>query len=210
MHFLKNAAFVGVFAAASIGVAHADIITFDSQGLTGPSYAYQTSASTIAVPTSVGAVTFSGGAILTNESFLPANPTSVYYSSYFLTGGLDLVTVTFPTEVTNFSMDVYNGETYAETFTAADDLGASSTVSVAGNSADGYTLVSLPGAVTSVTIGTPDTAWFDFSIDNIAFEASAGGGGGPVPAPEPGSLALLGTAVAALGIGLGRRVRSRA
>lgn len=191
-------AVVGLATAAAIGTAaHADIITFDAEGFTGPSVASGTSAMTISVPTSIGSVTFENGAILTAESFLPADQTSVYYNSYFLSGSTgSTITVTFPQAINNFFLDLYNGETGPETFTVSDNTGQSTTVSISSNGASGNALISFPAVGTVVTITTPDAAGYDFSIDNIGFDQ-------PTPSvPEPAAWGLMLTGLAALGVAL--------
>jgi hypothetical protein len=174
--------------------ANAYIIDFTDEGLTGPSLAADTSASTIVVSTPIGNVTFSGGAILTAESNLPADTGSLYYTSYFLTGGLDPITITFPAPITNFFLDLYNGETYTETFTVADNTGVSNTVSLVPNTSSGTALISDPAVGNVVTIYTPDTSGFDFSIDNIGFDQPT-----PATTPEPSTWALMLVGFAVLG-----------
>ena len=181
---------------------HAEIINFDSEGFTGPCCAASTSASTINVSTSIGTVTFSGGAILTGESALPADTTSVYYTSYFLSGGVNPITVTFPSNISNFFLDVYNGETYSDSFTVSDNLGHSHTVNLAPNSSGGNALVSFPAAGNVVTIFTSDRSGFDFSIEDIGFNQ-------PTPGvPEPGTWAVMLIGMAGLGMAMRRRTRT--
>lgn len=193
-----------VLAVASLWLpqARADVITFDAQGLTGPSFASQTSASTINVVTSIGIVSFSGGAILTNESALPADTTSVYYTSFFLTGGLNPITITFPSNIHNFFLDVYNGQTFPESFTISDNLGNSNTVMLPNNSSSGQALISFAAAGNIVTIFTPDTTGFDFSIDNIGFNQAT-----PGNVPEPAALGMFGLGMLLIGLFAGLRRR---
>jgi hypothetical protein len=189
---------LGVAAAALIGsAARAEIITFDAEGLTGPSFASQTSAMTISVPTSIGNVVFSNGAILTNEASLPADTTSVYYSSFFLPGTAgETMTITFPAPIQNFFLDLYNGETFPDTFTVSDNTGATTTVTISSNSAGGNALISFPAVGNVVTITTTDTAGYDFSIDNIGFNQATPN------VPEPAAWALMLVGFGGLGVAL--------
>jgi hypothetical protein len=66
------------------GAAQATIINFDDQGLSGPST--PSGVSPVVINAGGDTVTFSNGQILTNETFLPADETSVYYNSSFTPG----------------------------------------------------------------------------------------------------------------------------
>src|SRR5580692_7865769 len=103
-----------IFAAAiATSSAQAYVIDFDSEGFTGPSLAGATTAGTISVPTPIGNVQFSGGAVLNNTTMLPADTTSLYYTSFFLVGASNPITITFPSDIKGFSVNLYNGETYS-------------------------------------------------------------------------------------------------
>jgi hypothetical protein len=183
--------------------ADAYVIDFDSAGLTGPSAAASTSAGTIDVPTPIGTVVFSGGAILTNELSLPADTTSVYYTSFFLSAGVNPITITFPTNILNFNLNVYNGETYSDPFTVSDNTGNTNTVTLPNNTSGGTALISFPAGGNIVTISTTDTSGFDFSIDDISFDQTATGVTtlpGTPTVPEPAALTIFCMGLASLGL----------
>lgn len=193
---------VGMMLAVSATAQKANALTidFDSQGLSGPSQPSSTVAQTISVNTSIGVVTFSGGALLTQAANLPADTTTVYSASTSLAFAFNPITVAFPTTVTNFSVDIYNLEASPDTFKLTDNLGNTVTQTLANNASGGLSLVSFPAGGNTVTITAGNTTGFNFAIDNISFTPPGGGG---TNVPEPASLALLGAGLA--GLGLARR-----
>ena len=180
--FLATATFL--VAASFAGAAQATIINFDDQRLTGPS-----TPSDPAAPVAINAggdnVVFSNGTILIGETFLPADETSVYFNSYFLSGSTGAaMTITFSSPVTNFFLNLYNGETYTDSFTVSDNAGHSTTVSIPSNGNGGLSLISFPATGNIITITTTDTL-YDYSIDDIGFNQ-------PTPGvPEPGTWAMF-------------------
>jgi hypothetical protein len=172
--------------------AFATLINFDDQGLIdGQLFGNPMQVITL---TNIGGtgidVTFSGGTILTNATNFPANNTSVY-GTYF-GGSTDYsytnpMTITFSQQVTNFYMDLYNGQTSNRTFTVSDDIGNSTTATLVPNTASGQTLVAFAatGSVISIFDVTPGVSTWDFLIDNIHFNE-------PLPSvPEPSTMLLL-------------------
>ncbi len=176
--------------AFSAAQMRADIIDFET--FSGPS-TFGGAAQTLNVPTSIGNVVITGGVILTNTTNLPADETSVYGTAYFGgTGNVNTITLNFPSNINNFFVNVYNGETYSDSFTVADNLGHSNTVTLASNTSGGTSLISFPAAGNTVTITTPDPSW-DFFIDNVGFNQPT-----PGTAPEPASIGMFGLAGAGL------------
>lgn len=204
----KRLAFGALLAATlAAGSASADLITFDAQGLTGPSTTPPATAANVNVNTSIGVVTFSGGAILTKTTNLPANQTSVYYDSYFLSGThTNSMTITFPKAITNFVMDLYNGWTSADKFTISDNLGHSiTTPSVGSNYSGGYIPV-LAGALGSVITITTSNPNYDFVIDNVQFNEGTTLGG----VPEVSTWAMMALGFAGLSLAGHRASRKTA
>jgi hypothetical protein len=176
--------------------ARAEVINFENY--TGPDV-FGGPPQTLNVSTSIGNVIVSGGVILTNETNLPADESSVYGTA-FIGSYSNTITLKFPSNINNFFLNIYNGETYADSFTVADNLGHSNTVTIQPNLQGGMSLVSFPAAGDTVTISTTDTAW-DFSIDNVGFNQPTPG----AAAPEPASIGMMGAA--GLGLALLNRFR---
>lgn len=191
----------GTFAAQH---ANADIINFSAEGVPpGPSVAGAATASTLDITTPIGSVVFSGGAVLTDAVTAPADEGAVYFTSSFCCGTgtrPNTLTITFPQNINNFFVDLYNGQTSAGVFTASDNSGASTTVTIPSNTSSGTALISFPALGDIVTITTADPS-YDFFIDNIGFDQQASG----VPVPELASLVFLGSGLA--GVSLVRRRR---
>jgi PEP-CTERM motif len=182
--FLATATFL--VAASFTGAAQATIINFDDQGLTGPST--PSGVAPVSVTAGGDTVNFSNGQILTNETFLPADETSVYYNSYFTPGSTGAaMTVTFSAPVVNFFLNLYNGEVYTDSFTVSDNAGHSTTVSIPSNGNGGLSLISFPATGNIITITTTD-ANYDYSIDDIGFNQPTPG----VPEPATWAMFLVG------------------
>jgi hypothetical protein len=153
---------------AGVGSATA-ATTIDFESLTGPSLFCLPAA-----PVTIGAATFSGGAIMREVTGLPADETTVY-GTMNCPGLAPTITITFSTPVSNFSVLVLNGDTSTVNYTVASDVGGTVTKSLLANFSSGADTFTLPDAgITSVTItrGASANAW-DFFIDDISFTASA-------------------------------------
>jgi len=209
---LLRLAAVGLLGLLGAGAASADIITFDDQGLTGPSLFALTVQKDITVTSPGGLmVQFKGGTILTNTANLPADQTSVYGTAGF--AGVNYknpLTIVFAQPVTNFIADVFNGSTITATFMVSDNVGNSSTFTLPNNLAGGEHVVFFAAAGTQVTVtqltNDPAVNGWDFFIDNIQFNVPL-----PNQLPEPATLtlAVIG-GVVVCGLGWRRRCRAKA
>jgi hypothetical protein len=208
--------------AALASSASATLITFDAQGLTGPSTfgsPNEPLESIFAVPD--GVATFDGGVILTKTTFLPVDQSSVYGT--FQGFNSNPITVTFPGAISNFFLDVLNGNTVPVTYELQDSTGLSRFFTLPPNVSSGAARIGFASAGSSVTITALTTpgGFFDFFIDNVNFNApipldvdlgsdinpgipppsgpppvSSPGGNGSVP--EPGSILLMASGFAVL------------
>ena len=181
------------FVLAGAAHAQASIVTFDN--LTGPS-TFGAASQTLNYSFPGVTATFSGGTVLTNTVNLPADQTSVYGSIQGINS--NPLTISFSSPVSNFFLDILNGETTAESYTIADNAGHTATFVIPPNLSNGLQFYSLPATGTEVTItSAAKTGFWDFFIDNVGFNQ-------PTPTvPEPATLALLATGM--LGLGLVRR-----
>jgi hypothetical protein len=166
--------------ALAAGTAEATVIDFDSQSLSGPgTYAAAGANRDLSIATAAGNVTITGGTVLTQETFLPANSTSLYGTAFFAaplatstssTGYRPTITLNFPTLVNSFYLDVYNGQTFNVTYTVADNNGHSASFVLVPNLSSGTTQIGFsPANASSVTITSDAGSAWDFSIDNIVF-----------------------------------------
>ena len=105
--------------------------------------------------------------------------------------------------ITNFFLDVVNGQVSTETYRVSDNLGNSSDFSLASNGNSGATTIGFAATGNVVTIaaitGLPE---FDFFIDNIHFNEPLVLG---VPEPSTWAMMILGFA----GVGFMAYRRSR-
>jgi hypothetical protein len=151
-------------------------------------------------------VRFEGGVILENTANLPANQTALYGtiqgSEPTLTNPL---TITFENPITNFFLDVYNGNTEDVMYRVSDNAGNSADFTLVPNLSSGNTTIGFAATGTIVTVealsGLP---FFDFFVDNVTFNE-------PLPpelVPEPSSMFLVGSSLLALGVVLRNRMRA--
>jgi len=152
--------------ALGAGSASAATTTINFDSLSGPSLF----CSAATPPLTIGHATFSGGVIMKAVTGLPADQTTVYGTST-CPGYSNTITIAFDVPVTDFSVEVLNGDVTTISYTVADDLGGTVTKSLTSNATSGHDTFALPDAgITSVTIArTTPAAFWDFFIDNVSF-----------------------------------------
>lgn len=201
-----------IFAAAP---ATAVVINFDASGIPGNGTMFVGAGDAEFVTITAGGydVVLSGGVMLGPDiAFLPADSGVAYGTADFAnsngqSGYFNILTIQFfdagttnPANVTNFFVDVFNGNTIPVDYTLADDLGTSFTFNIADNLSSGRRTFGIATAGNTITIAgelqDPEAtdpcfcAW-DFFINNIGFNEALPPGSGPQPVPEPAIPALL-------------------
>jgi hypothetical protein len=196
-----NFTLIGIFISALLmisGEAHAVLINFDDQNLTGSNAFTKNEASqTLNIATSAGLVTITGGVVLTNALNQPADESSVYGTSSFA-GLQNPITITFAQPVTNVLIDVINGLKFPVDYAISDNQGHSSSFSIVPNTASGVETIGLPTTTKLIDLAslTFGATGFDFFIDNISFNLPIScGPGGCVPVAEPATLPVLGASL---------------
>ena len=151
--------------------------------------------------------TVSGGVILTNATNLPADETSIYGTAgnasnigvSLGTGFTNPLVVTFPVPISNFFLDVLNGNIIPVAYDLSDNAGNSASFNLAPNLNGGLKTVGFAaaGTVVDITAATGQTTatgmTWDFFIDNIHFDEPL-----PTQTPEPSALAMLGLGLGSL------------
>ncbi len=180
---------------------------------TGPVFVGAGNAQTLTITDGGYNVVFGGGTPLgPNISFLPATASVAYGTADFAnTGGqsgyTNPLTIKFynavtnaPENVTNFFLDLYNGNTVSVNYTLKDNLGNGAVFNVGNNGSSGQQTFGFASAGNSFTVtGGPAVgsccAW-DYFINDIGFNqalpnGSTNGGTPLSPTPEPSTYAML-------------------
>ena len=205
--FRQTGLFALLLLASSFHTANAVLLNFDDQGYSGPGLFSQASPLTVTEVLDGVTVEVTGGTILTNTSFLPGNATSVYGTADFFSGGVNPITVTFSENITNFFLDVFNGNTAPVEYLVSDNNGNSTQFLLPDNLSGGFETVGFAATGTVVTIlalAPPPEACcdWDFFIDNINFNAPLPPDLNPIPVPA--AFWLFGTFLVGL-VGFNRR-----
>ena len=206
-------------------LAQATVINFASEGVTGTGccFAYAGNAQTLTITDGGYNVVFGGGTPLgPNISFLPATDSVAYGTADFANGGgqsgyTNPLTIQFfnavtnaPENVSNFFLDLFNGNTVSVNYTLKDNIGNGAVFNVGNNASSGQQTFGFASAGSSfMVVGGPAIgsccAW-DFFINNIGFnQALPTGSNNGSPVPEPESYAML---LAGLGL-MGFMVRRK-
>jgi|SRR5271166_4055014 len=195
---MRSAMLAGTVLIGSALAANAYIVTFEDQ--TGPS-TFGNPNETLTYNFPGVTATFDGGTILTNTTNLPADQTSVYGTESCCNS--NPLTITFSVPVTNFFLDILNGNTIDETYTIADNVGNTASFLIPPNLSSGLQFYSLAATGTVVTITSKATGGFwDFFVDNVGFDQPTP----PNGTPEPSTWAMMLLGFAALGFAGYRRM----
>src|ERR1019366_8664843 len=149
---------------------------------------------TTAAAVTYGNATFNNGELLFQETFLPADQTTVYGTGWFCTGCGDIV-IDFAVPVTNFNVLMLNAQLFTVTYTITDNNGNADSIILAqsqGPDSSGILRI-FAGGITQITFSSASAQYlgfcgfscFDYSIDNINYN---------YPVPEPATGGLLATA----------------
>jgi len=146
----------------------AQVQTIDFEDLAGPSIFASADP-----PLQKLSATFSGGELLRNATFSPADQSSLYGTASFCNGCQPTITIDFSQKVANLSLFLVNGEFFNVTYTVEDDDGNSQVITLPANFDSGAGTVTLPDQnIRQVVISGDDSSDWDFLIDDVSFTPS--------------------------------------
>lgn len=137
--------------------------TIDFEDLAGPNV--YTTADSISCLN--GDVTFSGGQVLSGETFLFADATKVLGTAFYCDNCKSTITIKFGKKVQQYSVKILNGETQRSRLTITDDNGSAFVNLAEIFNNGGTTYEDNLGGVTFIEISSQSDSW-NFSIDNLA------------------------------------------
>lgn len=123
-------------------------------------------------PLQVSSATFSGGEVLTEATFVPADPSTVYGTSFFCSGCLPVITINFSQRVSNLSLLVLNGQIFNVSYVIETDQGGMETVTLPANFEGGAAVVKVADHNIRTVMISGSAADWDFFIDNVSFTPS--------------------------------------
>jgi hypothetical protein len=205
------------FPLLAVGKAEAATINLLADGITGTGSYFSSAgnAETLSITTGGYTVVLSGGTPLgPNIANLPGNDSIAYGTNNTYTQGTGYtnpVTISFyqagtliPEGVTNFFLNLYNGNTVNVNYTLADNLGNGEIFNIGNNFSGGQQTFGFASTGNSFTVEAGATiggiGGYDFFINDIGFNQALPSGstnGGiaiiaSVPEPEEFALLLLG------------------
>ncbi len=199
--------------------ANATVINLQAAGVTGTGCCFATAGDAQSVSVTAGGYTvvLNGGTPLgPNIANLPATDSIAYGTDDNYTVGevgyTNPITIQFfaagtstPQNVTNFFVNLYNGNTVSVDYTLADNLGHAKTFSIPPNFSGGQQTFGFPAAGNLITVTAGAAAGgccgWDYFVDDIGFNQAIPG------VPEPATWAMMLIGIGAIGFGLRRAKR---
>ena len=146
----------------------AQVQTIDFEDLAGPPLF-----ASVDPPLHKLSATLSGGELLRNATFSPADQSTIYGTASFCEGCQPTITIDFSQRVANLSLFIGNGLPFDVTYMIEDDDGTTRVISLPPNFDSGASTVTLADQnIRQVVISGDDSTEWDFFIDDVSFSPS--------------------------------------